>query len=212
MKNYYEILEVDKNASQEVIEKAYKTLAKKYHPDLQQGSKQNEYAEKMKIINEAYEVLSDNFKRQQYNKKLKNEQIQNQSQSQAISQEEQERIMRENYQLKQQLNRMGNRQQVDEGTILNMSRILNEQIRTARRQAYHDAYVQDLKRRGHKVRYKHDLKYYFKLVMAIALIILLCFFIYQIPPVKHFFSNLYNENILFQTIVDIFKNTFSAGF
>ena len=35
MKNYYEILEVDKNASEEVIEKAYKTLAKKYHPDLQ---------------------------------------------------------------------------------------------------------------------------------------------------------------------------------
>ena len=44
MKKYYEILEVDKNASQEVIEKAYKTLAKKYHPDLQQGSKKQEYA------------------------------------------------------------------------------------------------------------------------------------------------------------------------
>ena len=38
MKNYYEILEVDKNASEEVIEKAYKTLAKKYHPDLQNNS------------------------------------------------------------------------------------------------------------------------------------------------------------------------------
>ena len=49
MKKYYEILEVDKNASQEVIEKAYKTLAKKYHPDLQQGSMKQQYAEKMKI-------------------------------------------------------------------------------------------------------------------------------------------------------------------
>ena len=62
MKKYYEILEVDKNASQEVIEKAYKTLAKKYHPDLQQGSMKQQYAEKMKIINEAYDVLSDSEK------------------------------------------------------------------------------------------------------------------------------------------------------
>ena len=62
MKNYYEILEVDKNASQEVIEKAYKALAKKYHPDLQQGQAKHESAEKMKIINEAYEVLSDSYK------------------------------------------------------------------------------------------------------------------------------------------------------
>jgi len=72
MKNYYEILEVDKNASPEVIEKAYRALAKKYHPDLQQGQQQYEYAEKMKIINEAYDVLSDNAKRQEYNQKLEN--------------------------------------------------------------------------------------------------------------------------------------------
>ena len=55
MKNYYEILEVDKNASEEVIEKAYKTLAKKYHPDLQNNS---DCQDKMRQINEAYEILS----------------------------------------------------------------------------------------------------------------------------------------------------------
>ena len=38
MKNYYEILEVSENASFEVIEKAYRTLAKKYHPDMNSGS------------------------------------------------------------------------------------------------------------------------------------------------------------------------------
>ena len=42
MKNYYEILEVDSKASPEVIEKAYKTLVKKYHPDLQNGINKNE--------------------------------------------------------------------------------------------------------------------------------------------------------------------------
>lgn len=208
MKNYYEILEVDKNASQEVIEKAYRALAKKYHPDLQQGAQKQENAEKMKIINEAYDVLSDNAKREQYNEKLQYEQLQ----QQAMSREQQERIMQENYALKQQLNRMGTTQQVDEGSIVNMSRILDQQIRAARQQAYHDAYVQDLKNRGYKIKYKHDLKYYLKLIIVIATTILACFLIYQIPVVKNFFVNLYNENIVFQAIVDIFKNTFSAGF
>ena len=42
MKNYYEILEVNENASKEVIDKAYKVLAKKYHPDLQEEKNKNE--------------------------------------------------------------------------------------------------------------------------------------------------------------------------
>ena len=41
MKNYYEILEVNENASKEVIDKAYKVLAKKYHPDLQEEKNKN---------------------------------------------------------------------------------------------------------------------------------------------------------------------------
>ena len=39
MKNYYEILQVNENASIEIIEKAYKVLAKKYHPDLQKDAR-----------------------------------------------------------------------------------------------------------------------------------------------------------------------------
>ena len=41
-KNYYDILEVNKNASPEIIEKAYKTLVKKYHPDLQKNEEKRE--------------------------------------------------------------------------------------------------------------------------------------------------------------------------
>ena len=44
MKNYYEILEVNQKASSEVIEKAYKVLVKKYHPDLYNGEKRRVYA------------------------------------------------------------------------------------------------------------------------------------------------------------------------
>ena len=61
--NYYEILEVSEKASKEIIDKAYKTLAKRYHPDLQPEDKKSIAEEKMKQINESYYILSDDNKR-----------------------------------------------------------------------------------------------------------------------------------------------------
>ena len=66
MKTLYELLEVSETASKEIIEKAYKVLAKKYHPDLQEASSKTQAEEKMKKINEAYDVLSDESKRKRY--------------------------------------------------------------------------------------------------------------------------------------------------
>lgn len=63
-KNYYDILGVNKNASDDEIKKAYRTLAKKYHPDLNPGNA--EAAEKLKEVNEAYSVLSDKTKKSNY--------------------------------------------------------------------------------------------------------------------------------------------------
>lgn len=62
--DYYATLGIDKSASEDDIKKAYKTLAKKYHPDLNPGDATAE--QKFKDINEAYEILSDKEKRQQY--------------------------------------------------------------------------------------------------------------------------------------------------
>ncbi len=62
-KDYYSILGVDKNASDDEIKSAYRRLAKKYHPDL---NKTEEAANKFKDINEAYEVLGDSQKRANY--------------------------------------------------------------------------------------------------------------------------------------------------
>ena len=67
-KNYYEILGVDKKASQDDIKSAYRKLAMKYHPDRNQGSE--EAAEKFKEINEANETLSDPQKRAAYDYEL----------------------------------------------------------------------------------------------------------------------------------------------
>ena len=66
MKTLYEILEVSETASKEVIEKAYKVLAKKYHPDLQAPENKANAENQMKKINEAYDILSDETKRKEY--------------------------------------------------------------------------------------------------------------------------------------------------
>lgn len=63
-RDYYEVLGVDKSASQDDIKKAYRQLAKKYHPDLNPDNKEAE--EKFKEANEAYEVLSDPDKKSRY--------------------------------------------------------------------------------------------------------------------------------------------------
>lgn len=63
-KDYYKVLGIDKDADDKTIKKAYRKLAKQYHPDLHPDDKQAQ--EKFKEINEAYEVLSDPEKRKTY--------------------------------------------------------------------------------------------------------------------------------------------------
>ncbi len=63
-RDYYEVLGVQKGASEDEIKKAYRKMAKQYHPDLHPGDKQAEAA--FKEVNEAYEVLSDDQKKARY--------------------------------------------------------------------------------------------------------------------------------------------------
>ena len=65
MKDYYQILGVPDNASQEEIKRAFRELAFKHHPDTNPGS-EKQAEEKFKEINEAYGVLGNEHKRQQY--------------------------------------------------------------------------------------------------------------------------------------------------
>ena len=62
-RDYYEVLGVEKNATDDDLKKAYRKLAKKYHPDVNPSE---EAAEKFKEASEAYSILSDPQKRQQY--------------------------------------------------------------------------------------------------------------------------------------------------
>ena len=62
--DYYNLLGVSRDASEQELKRAYKKLAMKYHPDRNQGDKNAE--KKFKEVSEAYEVLSDQNKRQAY--------------------------------------------------------------------------------------------------------------------------------------------------
>ena len=67
MKNYYKILEVEENASEDEIKKSYRNLSKRFHPDVNPNGDEN-----FKEINEAYGVLGDKEKKQTYDFKRKN--------------------------------------------------------------------------------------------------------------------------------------------
>ncbi len=68
MKNYYDTLGIKKDASKEEIKKVFRKLARKYHPDVNQGNKDSE--EKFKEINEAYNVLNNESLRKKYDLQL----------------------------------------------------------------------------------------------------------------------------------------------
>lgn len=70
MKDYYELLEVNKNASDDTIKKVFRMLIKKNHPDLFEGKEKTKAEEKVKQLNEAYEIISDKEKRAKYDEEL----------------------------------------------------------------------------------------------------------------------------------------------
>ena len=69
MNNYYQVLGIDKGASQEEIKKAFRRMASLYHPD-HNPQNPGEAEEKFKEINQAYEVLGDGARRRQYDRLL----------------------------------------------------------------------------------------------------------------------------------------------
>ena len=213
-KNYYDWLEISKNASPEVIEKAYKALVKKYHPDLQEGENKAKAEEIIKKINEAYAVLSDETKRKQYDETIKDD---------TISKEAYEKLQQELNNIKRQSSEMNNSyvdnqhanyqntNQAIHNTNFEASENLNnqnqnidyqQQLENARRKAYHDAYVQELRRRGYKIRYKKTFKDYLKIFIAIVVVILICVLLWVIPFTREKLISFYNSNEMVKYMID----------
>ncbi len=228
-KNYYDILQINQNASPEIIEKAYKTLAKKYHPDLQEEHNKKEAEEILKAINEAYEILSNPDKKLLYDQNLKNE---------TISQEDYDKIYAQNEELKKKLNNLNNntapsinlnsfnnsgskesqldqeyldkiKKEEQELELRKQQLQYQEQLEQAKQKAYHDAYIQDLKNRGYKIKYKKSFKDYLKGIIFIILIIIVLILLWHVPFIQNFFINLYENNQAIHYVVDFFSNLFN---
>lgn len=193
-KNYYEVLEVDKNASDEIIGRAYKVLAKRYHPDLQEGATKIEYEEQMKKINEAYSILSDNDKRKEYDMKLQNT---------IITIEEYQGVLRENAILKEKLQILLNQN--------NTYQPVRKPVRdSVRNNVYYNSEPQYTKN-NYKTKIDFIKKHLKKLGIILAVIATLIL-IAQIPFVKRYLIQFYENNILIKIVVDALVNTFKQSF
>ncbi len=192
-KNYYDILEVNKNASPEIIEKAYKTLVKKYHPDLQDNNLKAEYEEKIKLINEAFEVLSDSEKRKNYDLNLKQTEF---------SVEAYNNLINENLKLKNEINYLKNnlinyKNNINNNINNNFNSKINENLN------YNDINKNNLNNNkninnnySENIRQKYNinsiLENVFALFLTVFIFIFIFFILFCIPYTRNFLINFFN--------------------
>lgn len=198
MKNYYEILEVDKNASDEIIKVAYKALVKKYHPDLKEGNAKINAEDKIKQINEAYDILSNPEKKYEYDQNLINEDI---------SKEQYEIILNENMNLKKELN-------IYRNNIYNSYRKNYKYTKENFNNNYYNTnYNNDnnsqntaYKEQNSNINnnnFKENISERLKTLIAICLTFLIIFIIYNIPFIKDLFSSFLGSHYIFLVIIII---------
>ena len=200
--NYYEILEVNKNASPEIIEKAYKTLVKKYHPDLQQDENKNKYEEKIKKINEAYDILSDSEKRKKYDLNLKNTEISINDYNSLY----QENINLKNNLniLKEKLNYLNNIQNNYKKNNLNYNNLENNKNYSENNNINYNDINYTNYFSNFFVNIKNKLKNLFAFFITILIIIFIFFILWHIPFTKNYLIKLYNENSILQFFINLF--------
>lgn len=200
MITYYEILEVSRMASKEVITKAYKVLVRKYHPDLEQDEgKKEEAKEKMVRINEAYETLSDDEKRKKYDdtiaileekERIAKEKERQQSKTQNINNNRNINVNKNIVDVNNNINNIDNRNNLNNDTKLQeeMQRA-EEEIQMHKQnivnQMYED-YYNTLRRMGYNVVTVRPLKERMKAYLIAGIVIILLILIYNIPFIRGF--------------------------
>ena len=179
MKDYYEILEVNEKASKEVIDKAYKVLAKKYHPDLQEDKNKKNKKEKIKTLNEAYEVLSNPEKRKAYDEKV----------ARMKAEEERKKII-------QQQNYTNNI------STVYANQFANVQKQTEKEKAANKEFQKEYKKELRKLKFEGFIRKLIATVIVILVLLIICFIIYKIPATNKWLHSLYENNIFIKAIVD----------
>lgn len=192
MKTLYEILEVSQTASKEVIEKAYKTLVKKYHPDLQSEEDKKQAEKTMKQLNEAYEILSDDEKRKEYDQTLEEARKQEEQYKQSQEQVSQEELRKENHKTKEEIRKSKQ-----------MEREIQKNMQAEYEARYQNAYENYLRSLGYKIKYKWTWKNYRDFFITIAIIIGICAILWFFPLTHNWLVEFYESNQIIKTIVDI---------
>ena len=215
-KNYYDILQVSRNASPEIIEKAYKTLVKKYHPDLSSGANKKFYEQIIKEINEAYDILSNENTRRLYDKSLD---------EQYVSKDDFINLYNENEKLKDRLSTFDKSELHQAPTKKNNKpdNTSNNTSFTSSWFSYLTTNFKALKQELGKLSsddadssstanvpnptLPKSIKIILCVVACFALVVLVFYLLNLIPAVHTFFSNIYNGNSFIKFFVDIIKGT-----
>lgn len=192
MKNYYDELEVNTNASPEVISKAYKVLAKKYHPDTANTLDKHVAEEKFKKITEAYEVLSNAEKRKAYDAELRQLQIQQQN-------VEYEQLVQKNKILQNELAHLRAKQTIaNQPSTYYTARPRSSSSTTSETRQPEPQYrapnVLDILR----YRAKHFLKNIVAFLLTVLVVFIMFYVLFHIPYTKNLLLNDYGFRMLYQ--------------
>lgn len=222
MKNYYEILEVDKHASIEIIDKAYKVLAKKYHPDINSEDKKAWAEEQFKKISQAYEILSDESKRNAYDQELEASTVDYSKKYEELC-KQQEILKKELQSLRNRYHSTYNQtvhnqptqqpeydhsKDVNAAKNIYYKKNINSQpdIDEIRKEEFYRAYRNILHSLGFSIRQKKTFKDFLALIFTILFIAFVFYLLWNIPFTKDYLLSFYESNDILKGIVGFFTN------
>lgn len=210
MKDYYEILEVNKKASKEIIDKAFKLLAKKYHPDTSEIEDKEWSEEKFKEINEAYEILSNDDSRANYDDEYEQE-TNNMFQALCI---ENRNLNNQVKQLEEELQAIKDSSNANQN-ISNPQNNINTgyqpqpQAQSVPNQSQHpNTYHIPKNIYKYKKTPLEKFKDFLAFVITILAIFGLGFFLWKMPATHQLLVNLYENNSVIRAVVDSFLSIF----
>lgn len=217
-KTYYDILEVSRYATDEVINRAHKVLVKRYHPDVQKDSEsRKKAAEEMVKVNEAYEVLSDKDKKAKYDKKLELEEqrknMQNSSNGYGVyntnnrsSKKNNSNINRNSGQnVNQSMVNIQNNQAEEE---IERQRRLIEMQGDAIRENMRQQYYNQLRSMGYTIKEPFSWKKAKRIAILIIALIVINFLIFNIPFLANLMSDLEFSNPILAIFIRILRGIF----
>lgn len=227
----YEVLEVSENASPEVIEKAYKTLVKKNHPDLQPPEQKKSAEDKMKQINEAYDVLSDEQKRRNYDNELQAQREQIKREADLRRQASQSNVYTQNNQVYSRPNQNYNGNNnvnnqsannagynYDKDRMEYEQRLRQEEAEQRRKmqenlnREYANAYNNYLRSLGYKIKENWTKEKTKDLLLVIGIFILIIFLLWLFPPTRNWIINFYEGNPILKAVINILVSIVTGVF